>query len=397
MISDKFTGASPQTAAITSKGILLFSTMYGLVLVNPSSIFEETNKIKLYIDKIIINNSNYNPEEVNAIPPNPYRVEFSFGLIDFKDPSKVNYKYKLIGFDKSWIDLMGNKNIVYTQLPYGKYLLNIIGYDKGNKKNLVSIEKEIFIEPYFWETLTFRIVFPILLILFLIFLTKYIINRKYERKIKLIEAECALENERMRIATDMHDEFGASISKINLLTEIAKQKINDKIKTNKIITEISNSGRALAESMDEIVWAVNPKNDRLDKMLFYVTNYFENHLELTEISFHYEIPDEIPDVFISADFRHNIFCVIKEGINNIIKHSGATKIDLIFEYVAEKLIIELKDNGKGIDENGKSKFGNGINNMRNRIKKLGGNIIISNSATGGVLIEIDVVIKMTQK
>ncbi|HED05433.1 MAG TPA: hypothetical protein ENI61_01965, partial [Ignavibacteria bacterium] len=397
MISDKSTGASPQTASITSKGILLFSTMYGLVLVNPNSIFEETNKIKLYIDKIIINNSNYNPEEVYAISPNPDRVEFRFGLIDFKNPSKVNYKYKLIGFDKSWIDLMGNKNIVYTHLPYGKYKLKIIGFDKGNKKNLVSIEKEIFIEPYFWETLTFRIISPILLILFLIFLTKYIVNKKHERKIKLIEAACALENERMRISRDMHDEFGLSLSKINLLTEIVKQNISDKIKTNKIINEISLSGRSLAESMDEIVWAVNPKNDRLDKMLYYLTNFFENYLTLTTIQFKYKIPDEIPSVFVSAEFRHNIFCVIKEGINNSIKHSGASLIELIFEYNAPELNILLIDNGKGIDKNKIFEFRNGIKNMTKRIDLLGGNLEINNVDTGGVKLDIRLTLKMTQK
>ena len=132
-------------------------------------------------------------------------------------------------------------------------------------------------------------------------------------------------------------------------------------------------------------------------MLYYLTSFFENHLALTDIQFKYEIPDEIPDEFISAEFRHNLFCVLKEGINNSLKHSGATLIRLIFEYDMPVLKVLLIDNGKGIDNSKISEFRNGIKNMTKRIDSLGGNLEISNDETGGVKIAIQLTLKMTRK
>ena len=226
----------------------------------------------------------------------------------------------------------------------------------------------------------------------MILVTRYINKKKYEQRIKSLEAEKALEKERMRISTDMHDEFGASLSKISLLSEIAKNNFSDRTKIERLVNEISDSGRTLAASMDEIVWAVNPKNDRLDKMLYYISSYFQDHLSLTGISFKVKIPEEIPGTFISAEVRHNIFSVIKEGINNTLKHSGASILELVFKYDADQLSINLMDNGCGIDFKNISEFSNGISNMKKRMESIGGNIDIENKADGGVAIRIKIAI-----
>lgn len=392
MIASRCVGTSPQTAAITKNNIALFSTTKGLVEIKPSMIKQPGKNIRLYLNQVLINNKPVEPGEMKDIPPHPERIEFSFGAINFQNPGKLNFKCRLAGVDKGWIELGKNKSIGYSHLPYGRYKFKLIGYDPGNNVDMGEADIAFFIEPYFWETLYFRIIFSVFVIILLVLITRYINKRKYEQQINSLEAEKALEKERMRISTDMHDEFGASLSKISLLSEIAKNNISDKPKIEKLVNEISDSGRTLAASMDEIVWAVNPRNDRLDKMLYYISNYFENHLSLTNISFRVQIPDEVPDSFISAEVRHNIFSVIKEGINNTLKHSGASAIELVFHYSNNRLAILLKDNGSGIDFGKITEFSNGIVNMKKRIHSIGGTIEIKNGAEKGAEIGIELLI-----
>lgn len=392
MIANRCVGSSQQSSTITRDNTALFSTTNGLVEIKPSMIREKNEKVKLYLDKVVVNNKSVNKDVIKDIAPNPERIEFSFGAINFQDPDKSNFKCKLSGVDKNWIELGKNKSIGYSHLPYGSYKFKLIGYDPGNNIEMGSTEIAFFIEPYFWETIYFRIFFSLFVIILLVLITRFINKRKYEQQIKDLEAEKALEKERMRISTDMHDEFGASLSKISLLSEIAKNNISNQTKIENLVNEISDSGRTLAASMDEIVWAVNPKNDRLDKMLYYISNYFENHLALTDISFRVKIPEEIPGIFISAEVRHNIFSVIKEGINNSLKHSRASIIELIFNYAGNELSILLKDNGCGIDFSKIKEFSNGLSNMEKRINSIGGNIEIKKGSENGT--EIRIIIKI---
>lgn len=392
MIASRCVGTSPQTAAITRGNTALFSTTRGLVEIDPSLIKTGDEKIRLYFNRVLVNNYPEKTRALTSIPPNPERIEFSFGAINFRSPDKIHFKCRLTGVDKNWIDLGRNKNIGYSHLPYGKYTFYLAGYDPGNNKMIGETKISFFIEPHFWETLYFRIFFSLFIIILLVLLTRYINKRQYVRKINALEAEKALEKERMRISTDMHDEFGASLSKISLLSEIAKNNISNKSRLEDLVNEISDSGRTLAASMDEIVWAVNPKNDRLDKMLYYISNYFSNHLSLTDISFRVQIPDELPGSFVSAEVRHNIFSVIKEGMNNTLKHSGASQIELIFSYTGGVLQIQLADNGRGINFGAVNEFNNGLNNMKKRMDSIGGNIEIRNGKKNGV--EIIAVLKI---
>ena len=167
-------------------------------------------------------------------------------------------------------------------------------------------------------------------------------------KVKKLKAETALERERMRISKDMHDELGASLTKISLMSDLAKRNAAEPDQLKKELDTISKASRNVASSMDEIVWAVNPKNDTLEKTIFYIAQYIEEYLSSTEIEFVIDIPDPVPTHFIHAELRHNLFLVIKEAVNNIVKHSGAETVQLKILIANSIFNLQLEDDGKGM-------------------------------------------------
>ena len=141
--------------------------------------------------------------------------------------------------------------------------------------------------------------------------------------------------------------------------------------------------------MDEIVWEVNPKNDRLDKLCNYLAGYINEYLSLTDIKLTVRVPELLPVAFISAEFRHNIFLVIKESINNVVKHAHATEVTFEIKLDKNILLFILGDNGKGIEIH-VDEFSNGLLNMKKRMSDIGGSFVLRTNEPTGTIAELSV-------
>ncbi len=205
-----------------------------------------------------------------------------------------------------------------------------------------------------------------------------------------LERQKLIERERLRISKDMHDEVGSSLTKIAILSEMIRQEINNRSKAESSLSKISEISREVIDNMSEIIWAINPKNDKLDNLAAYLREYAYEFLEGTKIECQFNFMENYPPVALSAEFRRNIFLVVKESLNNVVKHSSANKVTLKFIYDEPYLIINIKDNGKGYSENKISKFGNGLNNISKRVEDIGGKLNITSAPGKGVLTEINV-------
>ena len=142
--------------------------------------------------------------------------------------------------------------------------------------------------------------------------------------------------------------------------------------------------------MGEIVWALNEKNDSLSDLLSYTRAYAMEYLSQNGIGCKTEMPNSFPSVFVSGEFRRNVFLTIKEALHNVVKHSQATEVKLLVS-VNHHLSIQLKDNGTGIDKNNIRLFSNGLSNMESRIKEMGGKFEITNKQ--GTLINLEIPLK----
>ena len=198
-------------------------------------------------------------------------------------------------------------------------------------------------------------------------------RKEFEKQLAVVTAQ---QEERNRISADMHDELGSGMTHIRLMSELAKSKMKQNIPVE--IEKISQSADDVLNKMNAIIWSMNSKNDSLGNLISYIRAYSTEYLEGTSVNCKVTIPRDIPEKELSGDKRRNIFLCVKETLNNMLKHSGATglTIDILTEGV---LTIRIHDNGKGIDLQKIRQFGNGLQNIKRRMESIGGDFEIKNN------------------
>lgn len=196
--------------------------------------------------------------------------------------------------------------------------------------------------------------------------------KEYEKEIAVYKAQ---QEERQRISADMHDELGSGMTAIRLMSEIARNKMKENTPVE--IDKISSSADDVLNKMNAIIWSMNSGNDTLDNLISYIRAYSIDYFENTNVDCELNVSPAIPQNEISGDKRRNIFLSLKETLNNVLKHSGATKVVIDIE-INNSLKILVSDNGKGIDKDNLRQFGNGLKNIAKRMDSIGGTFDIRN-------------------
>lgn len=307
-------------------------------------------------------------------------LSFEFAALSFISSEKNLYAYKMEGLDKDWIYSGTRRYASYPNLDPGKYVFRVKGSNNDGVWNEQGASMIIVITPPFWETSWFRILALVLLFVSIGGSVRFVEMRKVKRKIEKLEQERALERERERISQDMHDEVGSSLSEIAILSELAKKNPEE---SEYHIQEISERAAEVIDSVSEIVWAMNPQNDKLDNLIAHTRRYAVKYLNLSSIDCKFISPEIIPSYPLSAELRRNIFLVVKEVLHNIVKHSCANQVLFIIDLSDKLLNIKIEDNGKGFSVDVSSGLGNGLINMRKRIEDIGGRIQIDSSPGKG--------------
>jgi signal transduction histidine kinase len=187
-------------------------------------------------------------------------------------------------------------------------------------------------------------------------------KKDFETQLTVIKAQ---QEERNRISADMHDDLGAGMTSIRLYSELAKGKLlNTPIPE---IEKISSAANELLTKMNAIIWSMSSSNDSLGNMIAYVRSYALEYFEDTGIKCKIEIPENLPNIEVIGAIRRNVFLVVKEALNNILKHSKATEVHISLTRVENSLILQIQDNGTGINMEKIRQFGNGLKNMRKRM------------------------------
>jgi signal transduction histidine kinase len=199
-------------------------------------------------------------------------------------------------------------------------------------------------------------------------------RQEYEKQIAILSAQ---QDERSRISADMHDELGSGVTAIRLLSEIARQKTKEQPVDE--ISRISYNANELMTKMNAIIWSMNPGNDTVSSLVAYIRSYASEYLDNFDMDYNINVPAEIPNADVSGVKRRNIFLVLKESINNVMKHAKATLVEINIRFENEQMLVEIVDNGKGIDPEKLNQFGNGLKNMQRRMESIGGSFIILNN------------------
>ena len=209
-------------------------------------------------------------------------------------------------------------------------------------------------------------------------------RQEYEKQIAVLSAQ---QDERSRISADMHDELGSGVTAIRLLSEIAMQKTKEKPVEE--ISKISYNANELMTKMNAIIWSMNPGNDSVNSLVAYIRSYASEYLENFKIQYHIVVPVEIPEKDVSGVKRRNIFLVLKESLNNVMKHANASEVTVTIHF-NHHMLLEISDNGKGINKEKLNQFGNGLKNMQRRMESIGGSFEISSGNGTTIKLEIPI-------
>ena len=395
----------------SSTGKLYFSTAKGIVVIDP---LQQTNNpvapTALLEDALIDGRPPTNfPDQIwdasafendktligkikgLQIPPGRHTFEFRYTGLSFDAPERVQFKYRLKGLDPDWIEADGAVRVAhYNYVPAGRYEFQVMAGNVNGKWNQSMATMPFVVLPHYWQNIWFKVIMLLMGLSLLAGGIRYIERRRYRARIKRLEQEQAMESERARIARDLHDELGSSLARISMLSDLGQLRDGSVEHFKKRVDKISNFAIRTARSLDEIVWAVNPRNDSLRSLLLYITQFSRELFEDASIRCRYQIPDDLPQTPLPPEVRHNLFLVVKEILCNTLKHAQASEVSLIAKIDSDQFKIIIQDDGVGFNSfsvQAKSER-NGLLNMRQRIEAIGGQFVLETKPKGGTTVSL---------
>ncbi|MFL5810782.1 MAG: ATP-binding protein, partial [Flavisolibacter sp.] len=313
-------------------------------------------------------------------------LSFHIAAPTYYDEKQTRFSYLLEGSgNNNWSDPSLQSEINLVNLSAGAYTLHVKALFLNGRYPEQKAAFSFFIRPPWWQTWWIRIIALCALMLIVLLFVRRYYHRKMEAQKAVLEKQRAIEKERSRIATDIHDDLGAGLSSIRFLGEKIKRNSFSKI-TMQDIEKLQNTSGELMDKMNEIIWAINEKNDFLDDLLFYTRSYAKQYCDENELSCTITLPENIPSVFVSGEVRRNVFLIIKESLHNVVKHAHAQNVTIDVT-IDKKLEIRITDDGKGFSPGDKIvSGGNGLRNMQKRMNSIDGIVNIKNEK--GVTVEM---------
>ena len=313
-----------------------------------------------------------------SLPYDRNTLSFDLGVPTFVNEGQTRYSYKLEGGrDRKWSAPSTRADINLVNLPPGQYKLRVKAEFLTGRYPPAEAAYPFVIRPPWWQTWWFRLTAALVGVLLIGLWTSHYIRSKLEIQRTRMEKEQAVDKERTRIATDMHDDLGAGLSRIKFLSETIHLKKHLGQPVVEDLGSISRYANEMIDKMGEIVWALNQKNDSLSDLLAYARSYAVDYLLQNGIGCAVEAEmDERTNQFVSGEFRRNVYLTIKEALHNIVKHANASQVRISIAAGKDLLRIAITDDGIGFDPAVVRATGNGLNNMRERIRAIGGQLQI---------------------
>jgi ligand-binding sensor domain-containing protein/signal transduction histidine kinase len=314
-----------------------------------------------------------------TVRPGQERLEIHFTALSFTAPEKVRFRYQLEGFDPKWVEAGQDRYARYTKLPAGQFRFRVLACNNDGVWNEAGASFALSVIPPLWRTAWFLGTALLAATAGVAGTARFVTKRRMHRKLERLRQQHAVEQERTRIARDMHDEIGAKLTKISFLSELVKRDLPRPVEAEKQIDQVSDTARQLIRALDEIVWAVNPKNDTLENLANYLCRYAGDYFQNTDLQCQFDIPTQVPDCGLSSDARHNLFLAVKEALHNTLKHSGATQVRVRIAVQHARLEVFVADNGRGFNPDAtppavlrRQRVGTGLVNMRQRLADIRG-------------------------
>ncbi len=385
----------------TADGRLWFPTSKGLAIVDPRNVSTNQLPPPVIIEQFRLDDKELDLAETGqgnesrfglrhlAIAPGRHRFEIQYTALSFVAPEKVRFRHWLEGLDTGWVPAAGKRSANYNYLPAGDYTFHVTACNNDGVWNEDGVALGFTVLPHFWQTLWFKLPVGGFLAAASGGLAWFETRRRMRRRLEGLERQRALERERGRIAKDIHDDLGASLTRISMLSQTARSEPDNAQRVGACLDQIYATARELTRALSEIVWAINPQHDRLDSLATYLEKFTQDYLRAGGIRCRLDLPLQVPPWPLRAEVRHNLFLAFKESVNNILRHSAATEVRLSLHLEAESFVWQLADDGRGFNTNGgdfssgSSGSGNGLPNMCRRLQEIQGRCQIQSAPGQG--------------
>jgi signal transduction histidine kinase len=376
-------------------GRLWFTTTRGAVWVNPADLLSSFTPPLVYIDELRVDGElTSSSAGQTIIPPGHKQLDFRFTAISFDAGNLVRFRYRVLGLDPDWVDIDTLRTVQLRNVPSGSYRFQVIACNSQGAWNEVGASIAFRVLPFFYQTWWFKTLAAVIVVGGLSLAVRRAATRKYRRQLAQLEKQHAVERDRARIAKDIHDDIGAGLTQITLLTELARREPEQ---TGANLARITESARDLTRAMDEIVWAVDPQHDTLAGLMDYISAYAEDYLRVAEVRCRMDLPLDLPSTRVDAELRYNLFLAVKEVLNNVVKHAKATEVWLRLRLEARAVTLILEDNGQGISHPAagtpagtRISSGHGLGNLEERLSLVGGRCRIESLPGQGTRVEMTV-------
>jgi two-component sensor histidine kinase len=311
-------------------------------------------------------------------------VQIDFFALSFKAGEVLRYRYRLDGADGAWSKLAEQRSVNYASLRPGNYLFRVEAEDSEGTTSALAATVGFMVLPPIWRRWWFLALAALT--------TGLVLAGTYNYRVSYL---LEMERIRTRIATDLHDDIGSSLSQIAILSEVVRQRLGTVgASICEPLTQIADISRELIDSMSDIVWAINPERDHLHDLTQRMRQFASNLLTARNIAVTFQPHPTVPEleIRVGAEFRRQIFLIFKEGIHNIAKHSGCTSARVGFLLESGFMILTLEDNGRGFDSS-QASSGHGMESMRSRSERLGGQLTVNSQSDRGTTITLRVPLK----
>jgi len=410
MLSEECTGGFFPSGLRTRSGRLCFATLKGLVVASPRSpgaeplppdvILEETMVDGVTVDQKRSGTtgasrsptrSDIRPDLELRIGPGRHRLEFRYTGLNFSAPEQVRFRYRLDPIEPKWVEAGSRRTAFYSYVPPGNYRFLVTACNSGGAWNETGASLFLIVLPHFWQTWWFLGLASMGLLGSVAGGVRLVEKRKHQRRLKRLEQEHALERERARIAQDLHDDLGSSLTRISLLSDLARADKDIPNQVEAHAQKISLSADQTVRALEEIVWALRPGSDSLQSLVEYITHFANELFESDAARCRLDLPHDLPARSLPPEMRHNIFLVVKEALTNALKHARAREVRLAAKASARALEIVVQDDGQGFDPQAlPSALGKrqGLGNMRRRAEEMSGTLTVESQAGKGTTVRL---------
>lgn len=376
----------------TSDGTTAFATTRGFFQLKTDDFQPDRARPLVFMEGVHANGKriNFIPSRI-ALPAGTDRLEFAFTGLNFHDSSRLKFRTFLTGIDGDWV-LLGNRRVTeYRDLKPGSYQFRVEATAGNELWSAAPAVVDIVIAPHFWQARWFRIATMVASFGVVAAMAWMIERRRTQRKIEILRRRQAVDKERGRIARDLHDDIGASLTQMALQSQLAERNVVGRPDhAVHHLQEVFKTARRMTRTLDEIIWAVNPKHDTLENFVLFIGSHTQDIAESAGLCSRFDVPDSIPARIMPSHIRHHLYLAAKEVLHNIVKHANATEVSLKVTLDDNECVIVVGDNGDGFKDGAADIGADGLLNMRDRLERIHGTCARHSIAGQGTKVEMRV-------